>query len=48
MAKKIVAIVGTRVIQALHFDCLGDTPQSPLSDKARRRAHQAGARLAAS
>ncbi len=41
MAKKIVAIVGTRVIQSLHFDCLAETPASPLSDKSRHRARQA-------
>jgi FMN-dependent NADH-azoreductase len=46
-ALKVAAkTVGARVIQSLHFDCLAETPESPLSDKARRRARQAGARLA--
>jgi FMN-dependent NADH-azoreductase len=40
--------VGARVIQSLHFDCLAETPEAPLSDKARHRARQAGARLASS
>jgi len=46
-ALKIAAkTMGARVSQSLHFDCLAATPESPLSDKARRRARQAGARLA--
>jgi multimeric flavodoxin WrbA len=48
-ALKIAAkTVGARVIQSLHFDCVAETPESPLSDKARHRARQAGARLATS
>lgn len=48
-ALKVAAqALGARVIQSLHFDCLGETPESPLSDKARCRARRAGARLASS
>jgi len=48
-ALKIAAkTIGARVMQSLHFDCLAETPDSPLSDKARRRARRAGARLATS
>jgi FMN-dependent NADH-azoreductase len=46
-ALKIAAkTLGARVVQSLHFDCLAETPESALSEKARRRAHQAGERLA--
>jgi FMN-dependent NADH-azoreductase len=45
-ALKIAAkTLGARVVQSLHFDCLAETPESALSEKARRRAHQAGERL---
>jgi hypothetical protein len=46
-ALKIAAkTLGARVIQSLHFDCIGQTPQSPLNARARRRACRAGERLA--
>jgi FMN-dependent NADH-azoreductase len=46
-ALKVAArTLGARVVQALHFDCLGETPESALSEKARRRARHAGERLA--
>ncbi|MCX5646707.1 MAG: hypothetical protein NTZ17_18825 [Phycisphaerae bacterium] len=39
--------LGARMVQSLHFDCLAETSGSALSEKARRRAHRAGERLAA-
>jgi hypothetical protein len=46
-ALKIAArTLGARVVQSLHFDCIAQTPEAPLSAKARRRAYQAGERLA--
>jgi len=38
-ALKIAArTLGARVVQSLQFDCLGPTAESPLNEKARRRA----------
>jgi hypothetical protein len=46
-ALKIAAqALGGRVVRSLHFDCLAQTPYSPLNEKALRRAYRAGERLA--